>query len=67
MIQAGPKPQIGDITTNRWPQHYVTLAKVLKPIQIKVHGEFHRGDPSGVQKRMDHEASLAWLFRFDGK
>ena len=67
MIQAGPKPQIGDIATNRWPRHYVTLAKVLKPIQVKVHSEFHRGDPMGVQKRMDHAASLAWLFRFDGK
>ena len=67
MIQAGPKPQIGDVTTNRWPQHYVTLAKVLKPIQVKVHGAFHRGDPMGKQKRMDHAASLAWLFRFDGK
>lgn len=67
MIQAGPRPQLGDVTTNRWPQHYVTLAKVLKPIQLKVHGAFHRGDPTGVQKRMDHEASMAWLFRFDGK
>ena len=32
MIQAGPKPQIGDVTLNRWPQHYVTLAKVLKRV-----------------------------------
>ncbi|MFS8068710.1 MAG: type VI immunity family protein [Byssovorax sp.] len=67
MIQAGPNPQIGDVTANRWPRHYVTLAKVLKPIQIKVHGAFHRGDPNGVEQRMDHEASLKWLFRFDGR
>jgi Protein of unknown function (DUF3396) len=67
MIQAGPKPQIGDVTVDRWPQHYVTLAKVLKPIQIKNHRQFHWGDGMGVQKSMDHEASLAWLFRFDGK
>jgi Protein of unknown function (DUF3396) len=67
MIQAGPKPEIGDVTINRWPQHYVTLAKVLKPIQIKGHGEFHWGDGVGFQKRMDLEASEAWLFRFDGK
>jgi hypothetical protein len=67
MIQAGPKPQIGDVAANRWPRHYVTLAKVLKPIQIEDHSEFHRGDPMGVQQRMDHAASLAWLFRFDGK
>lgn len=25
MIQAGPKPQIGDVTMNRWSQHYVAL------------------------------------------
>ena len=67
MIQAGPNPQIGDVTTNRWPPHSVTLAKVLKSIQVKVHGAFHRGDPMGKQKRMDHAASLAWLCRFDGK
>jgi hypothetical protein len=67
MIQAGPHPQIGDVTKNRWPLHYITLAKVLKPIQVKDHGAFHRGDPTGVQKRMDYAASKAWLFRFDGK
>src|SRR6185369_11121261 len=37
MIQAGQKPQIGDVRANRWPKHYVTLAKVLKKIQIKEH------------------------------
>jgi hypothetical protein len=66
MIQAGPRPQIGDVTTNRWPRHYVTLAKVLKPIQIKEHYGFHIGDGLG-SRRMDSEASEAWLFRFDGK
>jgi hypothetical protein len=63
IIQAGPKPQIGDVQANRWPQHYVTLAKVLKKIQIKNHYPFHFGGPG----RMNHQASLAWLFRFDGK
>lgn len=66
MIQAGPKPQIGDATANRWPRHYVTLAKVLKPIQIKKHYPFHFGDPMG-SLRMDSEASMAWVYRFDGK
>ena len=70
MIQAGPKPQIGDVTTNRWPQHYVTLAKVLKPIQIKEHYAFHLDDPDPRgAPRLDavSNASEAWLFRFDGK
>ena len=63
MIQAGPKPQIGDAEANRWPRHYVTLAKVLKKIQVTDHWRFHWDGPG----RMDHEATLAWLFRFDGK
>jgi Protein of unknown function (DUF3396) len=68
MIQAGPKPQIGDVAANRWPRHYVTLAKVLKPIQIKEHYAFHFGDPNAEgPPRMDSDASEAWLFRFDGK
>ena len=66
MIQAGPKPQIGDADADRWPKHYVTLAKVLKPIQIKEHYPFHRGAKGGPP-RMDHAASKAWTFRFDGK
>jgi hypothetical protein len=63
VIQAGPKPQIGDTNAGRWPEHYVTLAKVLKKIQIKNHYPFHFGGPG----RLDYEASLAWLFRFDKK
>jgi Protein of unknown function (DUF3396) len=63
MIQAGPKPQIGDAEANRWPKHYVTLAKVLKKIQVTEHWAFHWGGPG----TMDHDATLAWIFRFDGK
>lgn len=64
MIQAGPKPQIGDTTRDIWPMHYVTLHKVLKKIQIKTYTRFHLGGPG---PRMDHPATLAWLFRFDGR
>jgi hypothetical protein len=63
IIQAGPKPQLGDAQANRWPKHYVTVAKVLKKIQIKDHRPFHFAGPG----RMNHEASKAWLFRFDGR
>jgi hypothetical protein len=63
IIQAGSKPYIGDATLGLWPQHYVTLAKVLKKIQIKDHYPLQFGKPG----RMDYEASKAWLFRFDGK
>lgn len=67
MIQAGPRPQIGDATADRWPRHHVTLAQVLRPIQIKTHYPFHTGDPLGREARLDGPARLAWLFRFDGK
>jgi hypothetical protein len=56
-------PQIGDTTKNLWPQHYATLAKVLKKIQIKEHWGI-------IQKKrgaMDNETMKEWLFRFDGK
>ena len=50
------------------PRHFlpgsvVTLAKVLKKIQVKNHHPFHFGGPG----RMNSDASKAWLFRFDGK
>lgn len=63
IIQAGPWPQIGDTTKNLWPQNYVTLAKVLKKIQIKEHWGL-------IQKKkgaLDNEFMKEWLFRFDGK
>jgi hypothetical protein len=63
VIQAGPHPEVGDATQNRYPRHYVTLAKVLKKIQIKEHRPFHYGG----EGRMDKAMSEAWLFRFDGK
>lgn len=64
MIQAGPRPELGDAQANRWPEHYVTLARILKKIQIKDHYPMHLGGPG---RRMDNDATMAWLFRFDGK
>ena len=64
VIQAGPKAQIGDKEKGRWPQQYVTLARVLKKVQVKDHYPMHFGGPG---RRLDHEATKAWLFRFDNK
>lgn len=63
IIQAGPWPQIGDTTKNQWPEHYVTLAKVLKKIQMKEHYGIIQKKPGA----MDNETMKEWLFRFDGK
>lgn len=65
IIQAGAKPQIGDATKDLWPAPYITLTKVLKKIQIKEHYAFHVRMSKG--QIMDRDATLAWLFRFDGK
>jgi hypothetical protein len=64
MIQAGPKPQAGDAQANRWPQHYVTLAKVLRPIFMKTVPDFHQFPGA---KCMRAEESRAWVHRFDDK
>lgn len=63
IIQAGPKPQLGDARANIWPAHYVALAKVLKTIQMKNHYPMHFGGTGGF----DHESTMAWLNRFDRK
>ena len=63
MIQAGARPQIGDASKNIWPQQYVTLAKVLKKIQIQKHYHFF----GGHEGHFDHKTTMEWLFRFDGK
>ncbi|WP_437924571.1 type VI immunity family protein [Sorangium sp. So ce291] len=64
MIQAGPRPQLGDAERNVWPELYVTLSKYLKPIRITRHRPFQYG---GVGPRFDLERSQAWLRRFDDR
>jgi len=62
IIQAGPKPEIGDATKGAIPQFYARLSTVLKPIRITKHRMFHHGGPG---RRFDRNASEAWLARFD--
>jgi hypothetical protein len=66
IIQAGPRPQLGDAERNLWPKNYITLHKVLKKIQINDHYAFDFQIP-GIPGEMDLAASRAWIFRFDGK
>jgi hypothetical protein len=66
MIQAGPKPQLGDLQQNIWPELYIQLAKALSRIQVPVHGPFHRAgslDRVGMP-RFNQQRSEAWLRRF---
>ena len=64
MIQAGPRPQLGDVERDLWPSLYVLLAKYLKPLRVTRHNAFQHGGP-GV--RFDKERSEAWLRRFDDR
>jgi hypothetical protein len=64
VIQAGPRPQLGDAERNLWPALYAKLAKYLKPIRVTRHNAFQHGGP-GV--RFNKERSEAWLRRFDDR
>lgn len=64
MIQAGPRPQLGDARQGVWPELYVKLAKLLKPIRIVHTNPFHRGGPAILFTK---EESEAWLRRFDDR
>jgi hypothetical protein len=64
MIQAGPRPELGDAERDLWPALYVKLAKYLKPIRVTRHKAFSYG-AAGV--RFDRESSEAWLRRFDDR
>lgn len=61
LIQAGPRPHMGDLAQNRLPGLYFQLNSVLKPIRIKAHYPFHHAG----EGRFDKEASERWLARFD--
>jgi hypothetical protein len=64
VIQAGPRPQLGDAERNLWPALYVKLAKFLKPIRVTHHNAFQHDGPG---LRFDKERSEAWLRRFDDR
>lgn len=63
IIQAGVRPQLGNRKEGDWPKEYVTLARVLKKIQVKEHYPMHFGG----EGRLDYEATMAWLCRFDDR
>lgn len=60
MIQAGPRPELGDVNRQRPPQYYPAVARLLKPIRVTTHGRLH------AFGGFDQDATEAWLARFDG-
>lgn len=64
IIQAGPRPDLGDVERGAWPELYVKLSKYLKPIRISQHRPFQYEGPG---ERFDLARSEAWLRRFDDR
>jgi hypothetical protein len=64
LIQAGPRPQLGDVERDLWPELYVKLNKYLKPVRVVRHNPFQHGGPG---ERFDKVRSEAWLRRFDDR
>ncbi len=64
LIQAGPRPELGDSERDIWPVLYVKLAKYLKPIRVTQHNPFQS---EYLGPWFDKERSEAWLRRFDDK
>jgi hypothetical protein len=61
MIQAGPRPQLGDPNRELWPEQYARLARLLRPIRITEDPSFHEYGPA----RFTKESTEEWLARFD--
>jgi hypothetical protein len=66
MIQAGPRPDVGDVERNRWPRHLIQLSKVLRPIRSQRHSPIH-GWGYKDHPTMDFDVTKAWIERFDDK
>ncbi len=64
IIQAGPRPEIGDLNRGLIPAHYKTVAKVLKPLRRE---EFLPKLPylPAPQPLDSLEETLKWIRRFD--
>lgn len=61
LIQAGPRPQIGDRNQKLWITLYPELSRLLKPIRIRNHRPLDFYGPN----RFDEERTEEWLARFD--
>ncbi len=65
VIQAGPKPRMGDRNRRRRPELYVKLNTALRPIRVQKVRSFHQNILLGGPPRFDNDASQEYLTRFD--
>ncbi|WP_226993510.1 type VI immunity family protein [Cronobacter universalis] len=64
IIRAGEWPELGWIKDNPYPELYVKVNKVLKPIRAPEIGSLGYGSIAG-EIRFDRNSTARWLARFD--
>ncbi len=57
LLQAGPKPVLGDQNRRESLDGYAAIARALEPLQVRQHGTFGGS-------RWDESRTMAWLRRF---
>lgn len=64
IIRAGKTPELGWINDNPYPELYVKVNKILKPIRAPEIGSLGYGSIAG-ELRFDDNSTAQWLSRFD--
>ncbi|HEY4251248.1 MAG TPA: type VI immunity family protein [Roseomonas sp.] len=63
LIQAGPRPELGDLNRGLVPEHYRSVARVLRTLRFENYGK--RGYLQVPFPLDARDETLAWLRRFD--
>lgn len=64
IIQAGEWPELGWVNDNPYPEIYIKVNNVLKPIRAPIIGSLGYGSIAG-EIRFDSNSTAKWLSRFD--
>ena len=64
IIRAGEWPELGWVKDNPYPEHYIKVNKVLKPIRAPKIDSLGYGSIAG-EVRFDSHSTAKWLSRFD--
>ncbi|MFK8028664.1 MAG: type VI immunity family protein [Gammaproteobacteria bacterium] len=63
LIQAGAEPQVGDMNSHIWPQEYIEVNRMLKPIRFE--GYEQRGLFAVESPMEELDETMSWIRRFD--
>lgn len=59
LIQAGPVPQLGDVTSNHYPVEYSAVARAIRKVRLP------KIDPSSLNETFEDGGAEFWLNAFD--